>query len=165
MSNDVHTRARELALSERVEGLAESDRQWLHHHAAECLPCAQFAESLEQAVSSMRLPAVMAGTSLVRATQGKMRQRALEMQAHAAMMRPLWVAVALVCAWAAFTTPIMWAAFAWIGALFHLTNAEWRTGFALSWLAPSIAASFILLGCESNRARWRVLLVQNAGRL
>ena len=150
---------------DRVERLGGPERQWLNGHTCECVECADFVESIAAAVSAMRSAPVMADPPLVRATQAKVRRRAIELQAHAAMMRPLWVAVALVCAWTAFTTPVMWAAFAWLGALFHLSTAEWRAGFALSWLAPSVAASFILLGCESNRARWRALLAQNWERV
>jgi hypothetical protein len=83
------------------------------------------------------------------------------MQSQAATMRPLWIAAAMVCAWATVTTPLLWAACAWVGATFSLSNLEWRSGFLFAWVAPTLAASLMLLGSGSHRARWRVALRQN----
>ena len=77
-------------------------------------------------------------------------------------MRPLWIAAAMVCAWATLTTPLLWAAFAWMGAAFSLSNVEWRTGFVFAWIAPTLTASLLLLGKGSHRARWRMAFGQNS---
>lgn len=77
-------------------------------------------------------------------------------------MRPLWIAAAMVCAWATLTTPLLWAAFAWLGAAFSLSNLEWRTGFLFAWIAPTLTASLLLLGSGSHRAQWRVALGQES---
>ncbi len=153
-----HERAHELMLDGRIDEISAADRKWLESHLSDCVECSQYSASLDQAVSGLRLPAVMADASLVRATQGRVRRRALQMQSHTAAMRPLWIAAALACAWATLTTPLLWAAFAWLGAAFSLSNLEWRTGFVFAWLAPTLAASLLLLASGSHRARWRAAL-------
>jgi hypothetical protein len=163
MTNIDHARARELMLDARIQDIHSRDGQWLDAHLASCAECSEFATSLDNAIAIVRLPAVMAGTSLVRATQMRVRHRAVQLQSQAAAMRPLWVAVAMVCAWATVTTPLLWAGFAWLGAAFSLSNIEWRTGFLFAWIAPTLTASLLLLGTGSHRARWRMALGQNSG--
>ena len=150
-----HARARELALDARVEEISDADRQWLESHLALCSECTEFRSSLEKAIADVRFPPVMADTSLVRATQTRVRRRAIQLRSQSAAMRPLWIAVALVCAWATLTTPLLWGAFAWLGAVFSLSNLEWRTGFVFAWIAPTLTASLMLMGSGSHRARWR----------
>jgi hypothetical protein len=162
MTENIHERARQLILSERIGDIRDSDRQWLENHFADCEECSRFANSLDNAITSIRMPAVMADASLVRATQTRVRNRAHELNLHASAMRPLWIAVGLVCAWATLTTPLLWAAFAWLGAAFSLSNVEWRTGFVFAWVAPTLAASLLLLGNGSHRARWRMAFGQNS---
>jgi hypothetical protein len=162
MTENIHERARQLILSERIGDLGSADRQWLEDHFSDCEECSRFADSLDNAISTIRMPAVMAGAALVRATQTRVRNRALELNLHAAAMRPLWIAVGLVCAWAALTTPLLWAASAWLGAAFSLSTAEWRTGFVFAWIAPTLVASLLLLGSGSNRLRWRMALGLNS---
>jgi len=162
MTQNDHERARELSMSGRVEEISADDHQWIDAHLANCDDCARFAASLDEAIGAVRLPAVMAGSSLVRATQVRVRRRAVQLQTHTSAMRPLWIAATLVCAWATLTTPLLWAAFAWFGAAFSLSNLEWRTGFLFAWIAPTLAASLLLLGSGSHRARWRMILSPNS---
>ena len=162
MTEHLHQRARELAIDARVDEMPAADRQWLASHLADCDDCARFAASLDDAIAAIRLPEVMAGTSLVRATQNRVRARAMEIDAHRTAMRPLWIAVAMVGAWATVTTPLLWAAFAWVGAAFSLSNMEWRSGFFFAWIAPTLAASLMLLGSGSHRAHWRAVFAHNS---
>jgi anti-sigma factor RsiW len=162
MTENDHQRVRQLSMAGRIEEISSADRQGLDSHLASCADCARFAASLDEAIGAARLPAVMADSSLVRATQSRVRRRAAQLQAHSAAMRPLWIAVAMVCAWATLTTPLLWAAFAWLGAALSLSNAEWRTGFLFAWIAPTLAASLLLLGSGSQRARWRMAFGQNS---
>lgn len=155
-----HERAHELMLDARIDEISTPDRKWLESHLSDCAECSHYAAALDQSVSAVRvrLPAVMAEASLVRATQARVRGRALRMQSHTAAMRPLWIAAGLAFAWATLTTPLLWAAFAWVGAAFSLSNLEWRTGFVFAWLAPTLAASLLLLASGSHRAQWRPAL-------
>jgi hypothetical protein len=156
MMMNEHERAHELAMTGRIEEINAAERHWLDSHLAQCDECARFTTSLDQAIGAVRLPAVMASASLVRATQSRVRRRAFELQANKAAMRPLWIAAGMVCVWATVTTPLLWAAFAWLGAALSLSNLEWRTGFLFAWIAPTLAASLLLLANESHRARWRM---------
>lgn len=155
-----HERARELMLDARIDAITPADTRWLQSHLAECAACSQASASLDNAVGALRMPAVMASSSLVRSTQTRVRARAVELNAHAAAMRPLWVAVALVCATAVLTTPLLWAAFAWLGAVFSLSSFEWRTGFLFAWFTPTLAASFLLIASGMNRARIRAVVAR-----
>jgi hypothetical protein len=162
MTQDMHERARELSLAGRIEEITGEDRQWLDSHLASCTECSCFAATLDEAIAAVRLPAVMADAVLVQSTQARVRGRALQIHSNRAAMRPLWIAAAMVCAWATLTTPLLWAAFAWLGAAFSLSNLEWRTGFLFAWIAPALTASLLLLGSGSHRAQWRVALGQES---
>jgi hypothetical protein len=162
MTQDVHERARGLSMTGRIEDIAGEDRRWLDSHLADCTECSRFAASLDDAIAAVRLPAVTADATLVRSTQTRVRGRALQINLSRAAMRPLWIAAAMVCAWATLTTPLLWAAFAWLGAAFSLSNVEWRSGFLFAWIAPTLTASLLLLGSGSHRARWRMVLGQNS---
>jgi hypothetical protein len=157
-----HERARELMLDARIGQFSPGDSRWLASHLNACAECTRFAASLDDAVGALRMPAVTAGTSLVQATQRRVRARATEMNSQTAAMRPLWLAVVLVCATASLTTPLLWAAFAWIGAAFSLTTLEWRTGFMFAWFAPTLAASLFLIASGMNRARFRIAAARPA---
>ena len=146
MSENVHKRARELALASRIEEITAVDRRWLEDHMESCTECGGFSSALEDAVMAARIPQVAATTALVEATRRRVRARAAELQTQRAMMRPLWIAVAMVCAWATLTTPLVWAGFAWAGAALQLSRMEWRSLFVLAWMAPALAASLVLLG-------------------
>lgn len=146
MREIVHERARELAKARLIEEIGERDRRWLDEHLDDCSECSAFALALDNAVGAVRIPAVTASSALVRATQYRVRARAAELHAHESRMRPLWIAVAMVCAWATLTTPLVWAAFAWLGAAFQLSRIEWRSMFVFAWMAPALAASLVLLG-------------------
>ena len=146
MSETVHERARDLALAGRIEEIAANEQRWLEAHLEQCAECATFAAALGEAVSAVRIPQVAASTTLVQATRRRVRARAVELQAHEAAMRPLWIAVAMVCAWATLTTPLVWAGFAWLGAALQLSRLEWRSLFVFAWMAPTLAASLVLLG-------------------
>lgn len=157
-----HERAHELMLDARIGQLSVSDSRWLAAHVADCADCSRFATSLDDAIGALRMPAVIAGASLVQTTQRRVRARASEMNAHSAAMRPLWLAVVMVCATASLTTPLLWAAFAWLGAVFSLSTFEWRTGFMFAWFAPTLAASLLLIANGMNRAKFRVSSARNA---
>lgn len=153
MTENVHKRARELALAGQMDEIGEVERRWLEAHLEECGECAGFLSALGGIVGAIRMPAVSASSALVRATQARVRARAAELHAHEAAMRPLWIAVAMVCAWATLTTPLVWAGFAWLGATFQLSRIEWRSMFVFAWMAPALVASLVLLG-SGWRPHW-----------
>ncbi len=156
MSADMHQRARELAMAARVEGIGERERLWLEAHLAECAGCADAHAALDAAIGALRAPSVMADSGLVRATQARVRMRAAELRQHAATMRPLWIATALVVAYALVTTAAAWQIFGLAGEWLRLTAMSSRLVFAVVWIAPAIGASLLLLACGSHRARWSV---------
>jgi len=160
MTRIEHERAHELMMDIRIDEISATDQQWLDLHLSDCAECSRLSASLDHAVRAVRLPDVMASSSLVRATQRRVRARAVEMNSQAAAMRPLWIAVALVCATAAVTMPLVWSAFAWLGTTFSLTRIEWSAGFAFAGLAPSLAASFLLIASGINRTKFRAVPVR-----
>ncbi len=153
-----HQRAHELMLDARIDDISANDRSWLDSHLSDCTECSRFLASLDQAVSAVRLPAVMADASLVRATQTRVRARAVAMNSQTSAMRPLWIAVALVCATAGLTTPLLWSAFAWLGTALSLSRLEWSAGFVFAGLAPTLAASFLLIASGINRSKFRTVI-------
>ncbi len=154
MSNDVHERARKLALRARIEGPATVDREWLEAHLSTCPACREYHESLDRALGAVRALAPTAGDALVRRTQVLVRQRAAELCGRNAMMRPLWIACGMVVLTSLVFTPLLWQVCAWIGRIAHLSELTWRAGFVLFWIAPALAASVLLLG-SGYVTRWR----------
>lgn len=153
MTINEHERAKQLALAGRVEEIGGAEQRWLESHLQGCETCSDYVAALDSAVASIRMPAITASSALVQATRRRVRARGAELQARDAAMRPLWIAVAMVCAWAALTTPVVWAAFAWLGAALQLSKTEWRALFVFAWIAPALAASLVLLGSGPQRAQ------------
>lgn len=162
MSNDVHARACKLVLSGRVEELAAPDRDWLDAHLSVCAACREYRERVELALGSVRSVAPAAGDVLVRGTQLRVRQRAAELRARDATMRPLRVACAMVVLTSLVFTPLLWQAFAWMGRLAEVSDLVWRAAFVLMWISPALAASYLLLSA-GYVARWREAQISARG--
>jgi hypothetical protein len=145
MSKDVHQRAERLIVANRVEGLSASDQEWLDQHLESCTPCAQRADSTEQAVRSLRSLSVRVGPGLIRATRLRVHARALELCERRTQMTLLWVSCALSWVMGALSAPFVWRAFAWLGERSRIPAFAWQLGFALWWALPAAAVTVVLV--------------------
>jgi predicted anti-sigma-YlaC factor YlaD len=156
MTRNIHDRARELiALAgaldrdrDRDEGrdLADEQQQtWLLAHLQECAACRDYQEAAGRTVRAVRSQPLAADSALVRATQMRVRARALELRQQQERMWLVCLSCLFVGLSAAITTPLFWRAFAWMGAWAGVSNWVWQSGFTFFWVAPALVASALLL--------------------
>ncbi len=143
MTRNIHEDA--LKLISLGGDLPDAQQVWLQAHLNECEACRQYAEGASGVVRALRSQPLAADSRLVRATQMRVRQRTLELQ----QTRERLVVVALSCTLVAFlsalTTPLVWQGFAWLGRWNQMPGPVWQAGFALFWIAPTVAASLLFL--------------------
>ena len=143
MTQDVHERAREWIVCS--EDLSGQQQAWLQSHLEGCSSCREYAEAAEQLVRSLRVLPVVAGRSLVMRTQMRVRSRARELRQTRERLALVTISCALVAVSSAVTTGFVWRGFEWLGRWEQLSNPVWQAGFVLFWMAPTIAASILLL--------------------
>jgi len=138
-----HDEAQEL--TSLGEGLTDAQQVWLRAHLQECEACRDYAEEATGVVRALRSQPLAADARLVRATQMRVRARAGELQQR----RERFVVVALSCTLvailSALTTALVWRGFEWLGQWGQMPGPVWQAGFALFWIAPTIAASLLFL--------------------
>jgi len=143
MSRDAHEQARELmALG---EGLPEAQQARLRIHLEECEACRNYAEAAREAVRALRSLSLTADARLVRATQMRVRFHAGRLRETRERTWLVGIACLTVGISAALTAPLVWRLFAWVGEMAGVSNPVWQVGFALFWIAPTVAASALFL--------------------
>jgi len=143
MTHSTHERAQELiALGET---LLAAQQTWLRTHLQECADCRDYAEAAGRVVRALRSQPLAADSALVRATQMRVRSRALELQRQQERLWVVCVCCVAVTVSTAFTTAAMWGGFAWMGQQTHLSALVWQIGLAaLSWM-PAIVTGILML--------------------
>jgi predicted anti-sigma-YlaC factor YlaD len=150
MTRSEHERARELiALSgatDKDNDLQDARQQsWLRAHLQECASCRDYAEAAGRAVRALRSQPWAADSALVRATQMRVRSRALELQGQQERLWVICVCCAAVTLGTASTTALLWRGFAWMGQQARLPGPVWQIGLVLLGLMPAIVAGILLL--------------------
>jgi predicted anti-sigma-YlaC factor YlaD len=143
MTRNAHDEARELiALG---EGLSDAQQAWLRSHLEECEACRHYAEEANGVVRSLRSLPLAADSRLVRATQMRVRQRALELQRQQERLWVICVCCVAVTLGTAFTTAVLWRGLAWMGQQARLPGPVWQIGLVALGLMPAIVAGILLL--------------------
>src|SRR5438445_11047758 len=126
MTRNAHDEARELvALS---EGLSDAQQAWLRAHLDECEACRHYAEAANEVVRTLRSLPLAADSRLVRDTQIRVRQRALELQRQQERLWVICVCCVGVTLGTAFTTAVLWRGHGWMGHKAHLAGQVWQVG-------------------------------------
>jgi anti-sigma factor RsiW len=144
MNDDLHLRARNLIDTERVEGLRDEEARWLAEHLAGCDACARRAAATDAALRALRSVSVVLPHGLAAATRLRVRQRAEEQSRSRARNAALVAGCALSWLVGVASAPLVWRAFAWLGATFDLPRVVWILGFACWWLVPVAAAAILV---------------------
>ena len=143
MTRNAHDEARELiALG---EGFSDAQQAWLRAHLDECEACRHYAEAANGVVRTLRSLPLAADSRLVRATQMRVRQRALELQRQQERLWVICVCCVAVTLGTAFTTAVLWRGLAWMGQQARLPGPVWQIGLAALGLMPAIVAGILLL--------------------
>ncbi|PYT89409.1 MAG: hypothetical protein DMG36_22290 [Acidobacteria bacterium] len=150
MSENLHERALQLVAKARVEGLADSEREWLTVHLQDCDFCNEHAQQIDCALRSLRTAAIPVPADLASRTQFRVRLRAMELREREPKRRMLWLACAASWIFGIASAPYVWRIFEWFG---HVTGAPkllLEIGFGLWWTIPALFAVIVLL-LESAR--------------
>src|SRR5438045_9579215 len=94
MSENLHDRALQLVAKGRVEGLAQSESDWLKAHLQDCEFCNEHARQTDRALRSLRTAAIPLPADPASRTQCRVRLRAMELRRAAPQRRTTWRACA-----------------------------------------------------------------------
>lgn len=150
MTQGVHERARALLSDQRA--ISSTEQVWLRDHLRSCGQCREYSEGLEQLIRALRSVPFAAKPALVRSTQSRVRMRATELRRRRERLWLVIVSCALVSLFAAASTAFLWRGFEWLGRWAQVPDAVWQVGFAMFWIAPTIAAGFLLLAHGTHLA-------------
>ena len=145
MNENLHARAEKLIAQERVEGISQSERDWLAAHLRECQGCAQVAQQTNDAVRILRAVHVSLPRGLAERTRFRLQLRAQEMREREPKRRLLWIMCAMSWALGIATAPYVWRAFEWAGDRMGLPRLLWEMGFGLWWTIPALVAAAVVL--------------------
>jgi anti-sigma factor RsiW len=137
MNREIHERARQLLTAHRVEGIQAAERDWLERHLASCTECASAAETLNDAIRSLRAFPVFADPELVRQTRLAVRSRAEQLQSARTQSTALWIATAVSSVLMILTTSFVWQTFAWLGRITQIPSPVWEVAFLMWWFLPA----------------------------
>ena len=113
MTRNPHDEARELIAL--ADDLTPAQQNRLRAHLDECEDCRNYADAAGRVVRILRSLPVAADARLVRATQMRVRFHARRLRETRERMWLVGVACVGVGISAAFTAPLLWRLFAWIG--------------------------------------------------
>jgi len=150
MTRNEHERARELialagAGSPSAEIPSGKEQAWLRTHLDACATCRDYQEAAGRVVRELRSQPLAAGSALVRATQTRVRQRALELQHQQERLWVICVCSLAVTLATAVTTVVLWRGFAWMGEQARLPAPVWQIGLIAFGFLPAIVVGFLLL--------------------
>jgi len=160
MMRTAHDEARELFALAGAEDLSRGQEAWLRAHLQECAACRDYADAAGRVVRALRSLPLAADSALVRATQMRVRSRALELRQQQERIWLVCVSCLFVGLSAAITTPLLWRAFEWMGVWAGVSSWVWQAGFAFFWIAPTLFVSPLLLARGTHLAshgegQWR----------
>jgi predicted anti-sigma-YlaC factor YlaD len=150
MTQDVHEHARALLTHQQALGSAE--QEWLQQHLRSCPQCRDYSQGIEELVRALRSVPFAAKPSLVRLTQAKVRMRATELRRRRERVWLVIISCAFVSLFAVGSTAFLWRGFEWLGRWAQVPDSVWQLGFAMFWIAPTIAAGFLLLAHGTHLA-------------
>jgi len=143
MTRTSHDEARELiALG---ESLSDTQQKWLRAHLEDCDACRSYADAASRVVSALRSLPLAADARLVRATQMRVRFHATRIHESRERMWLFALACLSVGISTAFTIPLLWRLFAWLGGMAGVSNPVWEAGFAIFFVTPALVVSLVLL--------------------
>lgn len=145
MSENLHLRAEKLIAQDRIEGVSQSEHDWLAAHLRECPACAQVAQQTSEALRALRGMPIPLPRGLAQRTQFRVQLRAQEMHEREPKRRLLWIMCAVSWALGIATAPYVWRAFEWAGERIGVPRLVWEMGFGLWWTIPALIATAIVL--------------------
>jgi hypothetical protein len=145
VSENLHGRAEKLIAQERIEGISQSERDWLAAHLRECPVCTQVAQQTTAALGALRGLPFTLPRGLAERTRFRVQLRAQEMREREPKRRLLWIMCVMSWALGIATAPYVWRAFEWAGERLGVPRLVWEMGFGLWWTIPALIAAAVVL--------------------
>ena len=145
MSENLHQRGLQLIAKARVEGLSQSESDWLASHLRECEFCSEHGRQTDRALRSLRTAPIALPPDLASRTQFRVRLRAMELRHQEPHRRMLWFACAASWVFGIATAPFVWRLFAWFGQRTGVPKLALEIGFGLWWTIPALFAVIVLV--------------------
>jgi predicted anti-sigma-YlaC factor YlaD len=145
MNENLHARAEKFIAQDRIEGITQSERDWLAAHLRECPACAQIAQQTNAALRALRGMPISLPRGLAARTQFRVQLRAQEMREREPKRRLLWIMCVMSWALGIATAPYIWRAFEWAGERIGVPKLVWEMGFGLWWTIPALIAAAVVL--------------------
>jgi hypothetical protein len=140
MTDNPHVRAQEYFPKSLVEGISPADRTWLDQHLRDCPDCAREIVSTQDVLAALRNVPIAMPRDLVARTQLRVRLRAQEAAQISQSNFLLWVITGISWLLGIFSAPLVWRAFAWMGAHFSVPKLALEMAFVLWWIVPALFA-------------------------
>lgn len=145
MNENLHAHAEKLIAQEHVEGISQSQRNWLAAHLRECPACAQVAQQTNNALRGLRSMPIPLPRGLAERTQFRVQLRAQEIREREPKRRLLWFMCATSWALGIASAPYVWQAIEWIGQRTGAPRLVLAFGFGLWWAIPALFAAAIVV--------------------
>lgn len=143
MTQELHERAKGLIATARVEGISESEHEWLAGHLQSCPNCADYAGELEHALRSLQQISVQVNPALVVRTRRAVHLRANELQGRQSQWFPLWMSCALSWVMGGLTLPLVWRGIEWIGQYINLPSPVGILILITWWALPTLVVAAV----------------------
>jgi len=145
MTNDLHTRAKNLIAQQYIEPVSSDNERWLNAHVAECESCAAEQLQLRQSLSALRTMHLDLPTNLASRAQFRVRMRAEELREKEPAKKFVWAIAAVSWALGVSTAPWVWRGIEWLGQETGAPKLLLQAGFVLWWSVPPMIAAWAVL--------------------
>ena len=167
MTEDMHTRARQLMLNGAMGALATADSVWLTRHLAECADCRKEQDGLISTVAMLRSATVSAPPFLAARTRAGVRSHAAELQKAREKKMMVLLALCFDIVWTTLLVGMTMTSASWLG---YTGGMSWLVFGVVSWLwlVPAVGIMVIISlrksGLAPNLASWRGLTLEGDAR-
>jgi hypothetical protein len=145
MTNDLHTRAKELIAQEQVESLSSDNERWLNAHVAACESCAAEQLQLRESLSALRTMHLDLPPNLASRAQFRVRMRGEELREKEPAKKFVCAIAAVSWALGVSTAPWVWRGIEWLGQETGAPKLLLQAGFVLWWSVPPMIAAWAAL--------------------
>jgi predicted anti-sigma-YlaC factor YlaD len=167
MTEDVHTRARQLALDTAMGELPVEESVWLTRHLSECDACRKQQEGLAATVTVLRSATVTAPPFLAARTRAGVHSHAAQMLKSHERRMTILLALGFDLVWTALIVGLTMGTASWFG---YRGDMRWWVIGMISWLwlLPAIGVMVIVSlrksGVAPRLATWNGLALGGDAR-
>lgn len=162
MTNHDHERAIDLIMRDGTEDVSSADLRWLESHLEICPSCAQYASDFNNTGHLLRATAITASSSLVAATQNRVRARALELQEQRSRTVLIALSFCIGGLTSALSAWLWWRFDGWLAQHLGLSRTIVEPGVFVAWMLPAVVIAIIMLA-SSRRSIDRSLTMELLG--